>query len=146
MLANASIDMKVFREETFGPAIPLFRFDTDAEAIKLANDTEYGLAAYFWTQARPRPARSPLAPRSRPGGACRHALASEARRAAGARAPAAHAVRASRGARRPPGPAPRPAPCWPGDRVGRPPRAASKAARMSAPGSGFWFIRENFCS
>ena len=52
MLANATIDMKVFREETFGPAIPLFRFRHDSEAVQLANDTEYGLAAYFWTQAR----------------------------------------------------------------------------------------------
>ena len=52
VLANATIDMKVFREETFGPAIPLFRFRRDSEAVQLANDTEYGLAAYFWTQAR----------------------------------------------------------------------------------------------
>ena len=52
VLANATIDMKVFREETFGPAIPLFRFRHDSEAVQLANDTEYGLAAYFWTQAR----------------------------------------------------------------------------------------------
>jgi len=40
--------MRVFREETFGPIAPLFRFRTEAEAIKLANDTEYGLAAYFY--------------------------------------------------------------------------------------------------
>ena len=52
VLANATIEMKVFREETFGPAIPLLRFRDDSEAVQLANDTEYGLAAYFWTQAR----------------------------------------------------------------------------------------------
>ena len=38
------------REETFGPLAPLFRFDTEAEAIHMANDTEFGLAAYFYTK------------------------------------------------------------------------------------------------
>lgn len=52
VLANATIDMAIFREETFGPAIPLFRFKTDSEAVQLANNTDYGLAAYFWTQVR----------------------------------------------------------------------------------------------
>ncbi len=52
VLANATIDMAIFREETFGPAIPLFRFMTDSEAVQLANNTDYGLAAYFWTQVR----------------------------------------------------------------------------------------------
>jgi len=128
VLANASIDMKVFREETFGPAIPLFRFDSAAEAVKLANDTEYGLAAYFWTQARPRRARAPLAaPRPRPSGARRRALAQRER--AG---PRMRAVRDSCGARRPPRPAPRPAPCWAGDSAGRPPGAAGKDARLPA--------------
>ncbi len=42
--------MKIFREETFGPAIPLFKFGKDEEAVQLANNTEYGLAAYFWTK------------------------------------------------------------------------------------------------
>ena len=40
--------MQATREETFGPVAPLFRFKDDAEAIRLANDTEFGLAAYFY--------------------------------------------------------------------------------------------------
>jgi succinate-semialdehyde dehydrogenase/glutarate-semialdehyde dehydrogenase len=50
VLANATPDMKIFREETFGPVAPLFRFETEEEAIRLANDTEFGLAAYFYTR------------------------------------------------------------------------------------------------
>lgn len=42
--------MRIAMEETFGPVAPLIRFDTEAEAIALANDTEYGLAAYFYTR------------------------------------------------------------------------------------------------
>ena len=42
--------MLVAREETFGPLAPVFRFDTEADAIRMANDTEYGLAAYFFTR------------------------------------------------------------------------------------------------
>ena len=42
--------MQIFREETFGPAVPVFKFDTEAEAVTMANDTEYGLAAYFFTK------------------------------------------------------------------------------------------------
>jgi len=42
--------MAVAREETFGPLAPLFRFQSEAEAIRLANDTEYGLASYFYTR------------------------------------------------------------------------------------------------
>ncbi len=42
--------MKVAREETFGPLAPLFRFDTEAEAVRLANATEFGLAAYFYSR------------------------------------------------------------------------------------------------
>src|SRR4030095_4380311 len=38
----------IAREETFGPVAPLFRFKTDDEAVALANDTEFGLAAYFY--------------------------------------------------------------------------------------------------
>jgi succinate-semialdehyde dehydrogenase / glutarate-semialdehyde dehydrogenase len=42
--------MLMAREETFGPVAPLFRFDTEAQAIKMANDTEFGLASYFYTR------------------------------------------------------------------------------------------------
>ena len=49
--------MKVTHEETFGPVAPLFRFKTEEEAIGLANDTEFGLAAYFYARDRPRLAR-----------------------------------------------------------------------------------------
>jgi succinate-semialdehyde dehydrogenase/glutarate-semialdehyde dehydrogenase len=48
ILADVTPAMLVAREETFGPVAPLFRFKTDAEAIALANDTEFGLAAYFY--------------------------------------------------------------------------------------------------
>jgi succinate-semialdehyde dehydrogenase/glutarate-semialdehyde dehydrogenase len=40
----------IFRDETFGPVAPLFRFSTEAEAIQMANDTEFGLAAYFYSR------------------------------------------------------------------------------------------------
>lgn len=42
--------MKVAREETFGPVAPLFRFDTVEDVIAQANDTEFGLAAYFYAR------------------------------------------------------------------------------------------------
>ena len=42
--------MLVAREETFGPVAPLFRFKDEKEAIRMANDTEFGLAAYFYTR------------------------------------------------------------------------------------------------
>eukprot|EP00201_Polytomella_parva_P012093 CAMPEP_0175062090 /NCGR_PEP_ID=MMETSP0052_2-20121109/13960_1 /TAXON_ID=51329 ORGANISM="Polytomella parva, Strain SAG 63-3" /NCGR_SAMPLE_ID=MMETSP0052_2 /ASSEMBLY_ACC=CAM_ASM_000194 /LENGTH=540 /DNA_ID=CAMNT_0016328043 /DNA_START=70 /DNA_END=1692 /DNA_ORIENTATION=+ len=50
VLADVTKDMLCYREETFGPLVPLFRFKTDEEVIKLANDTQYGLAAYFYTK------------------------------------------------------------------------------------------------
>jgi len=43
-------DMAITREETFGPVAPLYRFSDEAEAIRLANDTEFGLAAYFYSR------------------------------------------------------------------------------------------------
>jgi succinate-semialdehyde dehydrogenase/glutarate-semialdehyde dehydrogenase len=42
--------MKVTKEETFGPVAPLYRFKTEQEALKMANDTEYGLASYFYSR------------------------------------------------------------------------------------------------
>lgn len=50
VLADVTPAMRVAREETFGPLAPLFRFDTEAEAVAMANDTEFGLAAYFFTR------------------------------------------------------------------------------------------------
>ncbi|HRH13233.1 MAG TPA: NAD-dependent succinate-semialdehyde dehydrogenase [Azonexus sp.] len=50
VLADVTPEMKVAREETFGPVAPLFRFDSEAEAIAMANDTEFGLAAYFYSR------------------------------------------------------------------------------------------------
>ena len=50
IMTGVTKDMKVAREETFGPLAPLFSFETEAEAISLANDTEFGLAAYFYTR------------------------------------------------------------------------------------------------
>ena len=50
VLADAKSDMLCAREETFGPVAPVFRFETEAEAIALANDTEFGLAAYFYSR------------------------------------------------------------------------------------------------
>ena len=48
VLTGVTTSMQVTREETFGPVAPLFRFKDEAEAIRLANDTEFGLAAYFY--------------------------------------------------------------------------------------------------
>ena len=50
VLTNVKPNMMVAREETFGPIAPLFRFKTEAQAIEMANDTEFGLAAYFYTR------------------------------------------------------------------------------------------------
>jgi succinate-semialdehyde dehydrogenase/glutarate-semialdehyde dehydrogenase len=50
ILTDVSVDAAVFREETFGPLAPLFRFKTESEAIDLANDTEFGLSAYFYSR------------------------------------------------------------------------------------------------
>ena len=50
ILSQVSSDMRVFREEIFGPIAPVFKFDTEQEAIALANDTEFGLACYFYSR------------------------------------------------------------------------------------------------
>jgi succinate-semialdehyde dehydrogenase/glutarate-semialdehyde dehydrogenase len=50
VLADATSDMLCAREETFGPVAPVFRFQTEAEAIALANATEFGLASYFYSR------------------------------------------------------------------------------------------------
>ena len=50
ILAEATADMLVAREETFGPLAPVFKFSSDEEAIRMANDTEFGLASYFYSR------------------------------------------------------------------------------------------------
>ncbi|MDH2327067.1 NAD-dependent succinate-semialdehyde dehydrogenase [Cereibacter sp. SYSU M97828] len=50
VLTGASLDMRLATEETFGPVAPIFRFDTEAEALEIANGTPFGLAAYFFTR------------------------------------------------------------------------------------------------
>ena len=54
ILVDVTAAMLVAREETFGPVAPLFRFRTEEEAIALANDTEFGLAAYFYSRDNAR--------------------------------------------------------------------------------------------
>ncbi|MCL4145505.1 UNVERIFIED_CONTAM: hypothetical protein GTU68_057731, partial [Idotea baltica] len=48
VLTNVSLDMEISQEEIFGPVAPVFSFETEEEVIKMANDTPYGLAAYFY--------------------------------------------------------------------------------------------------
>jgi len=50
VLTGVTTEMKVTREETFGPVAPLFRFETEEEGIAMANDTEFGLASYFYAR------------------------------------------------------------------------------------------------
>jgi succinate-semialdehyde dehydrogenase/glutarate-semialdehyde dehydrogenase len=50
ILTDVTPEMQIAREETFGPVAPLFRFETEADAIRMANDTEFGLASYFYTR------------------------------------------------------------------------------------------------
>jgi succinate-semialdehyde dehydrogenase/glutarate-semialdehyde dehydrogenase len=50
ILTQVTPKMLIAREETFGPVAPLFRFSDEAEAIRLANDTEFGLASYFYSR------------------------------------------------------------------------------------------------
>lgn len=54
VLTDATTDMQLASEETFGPIAPLFRFETDEEAIAIANGTPFGLAAYFYTTSLKR--------------------------------------------------------------------------------------------
>jgi len=50
VLADVTAEMLCAREETFGPVAPVFRFDTEAEAVAAANATEFGLASYFYSR------------------------------------------------------------------------------------------------
>ena len=50
VIANATQDMRVAREETFGPLAPVFRFETEQEVVAAANATEFGLASYFYSR------------------------------------------------------------------------------------------------
>jgi succinate-semialdehyde dehydrogenase/glutarate-semialdehyde dehydrogenase len=50
VLSNVSADMRMAREEIFGPVAPVFKFETEAEALELANNTEFGLASYFFSR------------------------------------------------------------------------------------------------
>ena len=50
VLTNVTVNMKVANEETFGPLAPLFKFESEEEAIRMGNDTEFGLAAYFYSR------------------------------------------------------------------------------------------------
>jgi acyl-CoA reductase-like NAD-dependent aldehyde dehydrogenase len=54
VLADMTHEMRIMREETFGPVLPVAAFDSDEEAVQLANDSEFGLAASVWTRNRAR--------------------------------------------------------------------------------------------
>jgi succinate-semialdehyde dehydrogenase/glutarate-semialdehyde dehydrogenase len=54
VLADVTHEMRIMREETFGPVLPVAMFDSDAQAVSMANDSEYGLAASIWTRNRGR--------------------------------------------------------------------------------------------
>jgi acyl-CoA reductase-like NAD-dependent aldehyde dehydrogenase len=54
VLGDVTHEMLIMREETFGPVLPVMAFDSDEEAVRLANDSEYGLAASVWTRNRER--------------------------------------------------------------------------------------------
>jgi succinate-semialdehyde dehydrogenase/glutarate-semialdehyde dehydrogenase len=54
VLTDVTPGMRIMCEETFGPVLPIMAFDTDDQAIRLANDSEFGLAASIWTRSRTR--------------------------------------------------------------------------------------------
>jgi succinate-semialdehyde dehydrogenase/glutarate-semialdehyde dehydrogenase len=54
VLADVDQNMRIMWEETFGPVLPIAAFDNDAEAVRLANNSDYGLAASIWTRDRAR--------------------------------------------------------------------------------------------
>ncbi len=54
VLADVTHEMRIMREETFGPVLPIMAFDEDDEAVRQANDSEYGLAASVWTRDKKR--------------------------------------------------------------------------------------------
>jgi succinate-semialdehyde dehydrogenase/glutarate-semialdehyde dehydrogenase len=61
VLTDVTTDMVITKEETFGPVAPLYRFKSENEAVKMANDTEFGLAAHFYSRASgasPRPSNT----------------------------------------------------------------------------------------
>jgi succinate-semialdehyde dehydrogenase/glutarate-semialdehyde dehydrogenase len=60
VLIDVTTDMIVTKEETFGPVAPLYRFKDEGEAVKMANDTEFGLAAYFYSRLCAKSRSTPL--------------------------------------------------------------------------------------
>lgn len=54
VMTEVTHEMRIMREETFGPVLPIMAFDTEEEAVRLANDSEFGLAASVWTRDRQR--------------------------------------------------------------------------------------------
>src|SRR5581483_7022401 len=57
ILVDITFDMAVWKEEVFGPVLPIVVFNTEDEAVALANDSEYGLGAYVYTQNKERALR-----------------------------------------------------------------------------------------